>query len=77
MDKNINNNSFHKFLKEEEAVLESEFWDYWADVEEFAARWNLTTRYVEEEFLIDGELVQVEPELDETFYPNEYDDPLT
>ena len=55
------NNKDLKFSYEEESILESEFWSYWADVEEFAARMNLTTRYVEEEFIIDGDLVQVDP----------------
>ena len=61
---NINGIQFNsiKFDETEEAELESEFWDYWADLEAYAARMNLTTRYVEEEFLIDGELILVENE---------------
>ena len=38
---------------------DSDFWVFWAELQAYADQYNLTTRYVEEEFLIDGELVPV------------------
>lgn len=36
-----------------------EDWDsFWARVEEYAKQHNISTRYVEEEFIIDGELIE-------------------
>ena len=36
-----------------------EDWDsFWASVEDFAKKNNLSTLYVEEEFIIDGELIE-------------------
>ena len=38
---------------------DADFWVFWAELQAYADQYNLTTRYVEEEFLIDGELVPV------------------
>ena len=37
------------------------FEDFWAKVEEFAKKHNISTSYVEEEFIIEGELVPLQP----------------
>ena len=64
----------HKFMKsldadqrehfEYEAELEYEvlanFDDFWADVEKYAEKVGLSTRYIEEEFIINGELIEVQ-----------------
>ena len=34
-----------------------DFWAFWNELQMFADSHNLSTRYVEEEFLIDGELI--------------------
>ena len=39
---------------------DSDFWVFWAQVQEYADLHGISTRYVEEEFLIDGELVTVD-----------------
>jgi len=36
-----------------------EFEEFWQEVEAFAKEHNLPTRYVEEEFILDGELITV------------------
>ena len=41
-----------------DAHLHADWDSFWASVEEYAKENNLTTRYVEEEFVIDGELVE-------------------
>ena len=38
---------------------DADFWVFWAELQAYADQYNLSTRYVEEEFLIDGELVPV------------------
>ena len=38
---------------------DTDFWVFWAELQAFADQYNLSTRYVEEEFLIDGELIPV------------------
>ena len=38
---------------------DSDFWVFWAELQAFADQYSLTTRYVEEEFLLDGELIPV------------------
>jgi len=43
----------------DEDETQSDFWEFWADVQAYAEQYRLTTRYVEEEFIIDGELVPV------------------
>ena len=52
----------------DEDETQSDFWQFWSEVQAFAEQYRLTTRYVEEEFLIDGELVPVHLDFD--------DDPL-
>ena len=52
----------------DEDETQSDFWQFWEEVQAFAEQYRLTTRYVEEEFLIDGELVPVHLNFD--------DDPL-
>lgn len=41
--------------------MHEEFEDFWEEVMEFANEIDTDLRYVEEEFLIDGELVKVYP----------------
>lgn len=41
-----------------DAHLHSDWDTFWGRVEEFARENHLTTRYVEEEFCIDGELIE-------------------
>jgi len=36
-----------------------EFEEFWQEVEEFAKKHNITTRYVEEEFILEGELIKL------------------
>ena len=38
---------------------DADFWVFWAELQAFADQYSLTTRYVEEEFLLDGELIPV------------------
>ena len=38
---------------------DADFWVFWAELQAYADQYNLTTRYVEEEFLIDGELIEM------------------
>ncbi len=52
----------------DEDETQSDFWQFWEEVQAFAEQYRLTTRYVEEEFIIDGELVPVHLNVD--------DDPL-
>jgi hypothetical protein len=42
-------------------MMHEEFEDFWEEVMDFANEINADLRYVEEEFLIDGELVKVYP----------------
>ena len=42
-------------------MMHEEFEDFWEDVMAFANEIDTDLRYVEEEFLIDGELVKVYP----------------
>lgn len=42
--------------------MESDFWAFWADIVAYAHRIGVTTEYVEEEFVIEGELITVELE---------------
>ena len=39
---------------------DADFWVFWAELQAYADEYHLSTRYVEEEFLIDGELQRVE-----------------
>ena len=52
------NNGINKMHQEWDQE-ELDFWDFWSEVQAFAEQYQLSTRYVEEEFLIDGELVPV------------------
>lgn len=52
----------------DEDALESDFWSFWEEVQDFARQYDLPVSYVEDEFLINGELIQVHPPVD--------DDPL-
>lgn len=45
---------------------DADFWSFWNDVQVFADCYNLSTRYVEEEFILDGELVAVHPRMEPT-----------
>ena len=38
---------------------EAEFDEFWREVEAYAQEHRLTTRYVEEEFIVDGEFIPV------------------
>ncbi len=42
-------------------MMHEEFEDFWEEVMEFANEIDLDLRYVEEEFLIDGELIKAYP----------------
>ncbi len=59
---NNGTNKMHQEWDQEEL----DFWDFWSEVQAFAEQYQLSTRYVEEEFLIDGELVPVHLEFDES-----------
>ena len=41
--------------------MHEEFEDFWDEVVEFSEQTGIDLRYVEEEFLIDGELIKVYP----------------
>jgi len=43
----------------EDENLESDFWEYWEEIRAFAEQNRLSVCYVEDEFLIDGELFPV------------------
>ena len=53
------NKEVKAWKKKEDEKLESDFWVFWEEIRAFADQYRLSTRYVEEEFLIDGELVPV------------------
>ena len=38
--------------------------DFWEEVEAYATHYGVSTRYVEEEFIIDGEFIAVQLEFD-------------
>ena len=40
-------------------ALDADFDAFWQEVEAYATEYNLTTRYVEEEFILDGEFLPV------------------
>ena len=42
-----------------EKEWEGDFWLWWEEVRAFADQYRLSTRYVEEEFILDGELIPV------------------
>jgi hypothetical protein len=42
-------------------MMHEEFEDFWEEVVEFSEQINTDLRYVEEEFIIDGELVKAYP----------------
>ncbi len=48
-----------EWMNKESEELDLDFWLFWEEVKAFADQYRLSTRYVEEEFLIDGELVPV------------------
>ena len=43
----------------EDENLESDFWAYWEEIRAFAEQNRLSTSYVEDEFLLEGELFPV------------------
>ena len=43
----------------DEDQLESDFWEFWQELNAYADQYRLPVRYVEEEFLIDGEFLPV------------------
>ena len=47
------------WMNKESEELALDFWLFWEEVKAFADQYRLSTRYVEEEFLIDGELIPV------------------
>ena len=49
----------------DEDQLESDFWEFWQEINAFAEQYRVSTRYVEEEFLLDGEFIPVHPNFDE------------
>ena len=44
---------------------DADFWVFWAEVQAYADQYGISTRYVEEEFIIDGEFVPVHLNFDE------------
>ena len=48
-----------EWMNKESEELDLDFWLFWEEVKAFADQYRLSTSYVEEEFLIDGELVPV------------------
>ena len=48
-----------EWMNKESEDLDLDFWLFWEEVKAFADQYRLSTRYVEEEFLIDGELIPV------------------
>ncbi len=48
-----------EWMNKESEELDLDFWLFWEEVKAFADQYRLSTRYVEEEFLIDGELIPV------------------
>ena len=57
----LSNKEKRQFEKEctEDEKLESDFWVFWEEIRAFAAQYRLSTSYVEEEFILDGELIPV------------------
>ena len=62
----LSNKEKRQFEKE----WESDFWEYWEEIKAFAEQYRLSTRYVEEEFLIDGELIPVHLEFEDDVTPD-------
>lgn len=48
-----------EWMNKESEELDLDFWLFWEEVKAFADQYRLSTSYVEEEFLIDGELIPV------------------
>ena len=48
-----------EWMDKESEELDLDFWLFWEEVKAFADQYRLSTSYVEEEFLIDGELIPV------------------
>ena len=62
MDNNkyeYDNPRYRKIVHQEWDADELDFLTFWSELQAFADQYNLSTRYVEEEFLIDGELIPV------------------
>ena len=53
------NKEVKAWKKKEDEELDYDFWLFWEEVRGFADQYRLSTRYVEEEFILDGELIPV------------------
>ena len=60
--KQLDENQLDEFISEAQLEYEmlANFDDFWADVEKYAEKVGVNTRYIEEEFIIDGEFLPVE-----------------
>ena len=60
--KQLDENQLDEFISEAQLEYEmlANFDDFWADVEKYAQKVGVSTRYIEEEFIIDGEFIQVD-----------------
>ena len=54
--------------------MQEEFECFWLDVVDYAQELNLDTSYVEEEFVIEGELIKVKPPVTNEFINQLIDD---
>lgn len=70
MNKWMSNTSLDEFIiQEQERMDKDSFEHWWSEVEAFAEQNRLPTHYVEEEFIIDGELFPVHLEWQEDVSP--------
>ena len=66
----VNTNKEVKAWKKKEEELDTDFWLFWEDVRAYADQYRLSTRYVEEEFIIDGELIPIHLEFEDDVTPD-------
>ena len=71
--KQLDDSQLDEFIAEAQLEYEmlANFDDFWADVEKYAEKVGVSTRYVEEEFILDGEFTPVELEWDLRQFENE------
>ena len=65
MDNKYEYERYRKVVHQEWDADELDFLTFWSELQAYADQYNLTTRYVEEEFLIDGELIPVHLNFDD------------
>ena len=60
--KQLDENQLDEFISEAQLEYEmlANFDDFWAEIEQYAEKVGISTRYCEEEFILDGEFIPVD-----------------